>query len=241
MAMRLCAGRYTLALLAGCALWAQTAAAPNRAPVLVELFTSEGCSDCPPADHLLEQLDPRVVVLSEHVDYWDHQGWKDPYSSHENTARQEAYAQRFHTDGPYTPQMVVDGIAQFVGSDAKRAVAEITHATERPKALVRAERSPAGIQVNVDGAPDSAGVFLALAQESGTSQVASGENKGRQLHHIAMLRSLRKIGSVKRGGSFSQAVPLPASAVEQRVVVFVQEGDTGPVLGAAECGPDHRP
>src|SRR5580704_118323 len=166
--------RYTFAAWAGCALWAQNAAPPNRAPVLVELFTSEGCSDCPPADHMLEQLDPRVVVLSEHVDYWDHQGWKDPYSSHENTVRQEEYGRRFQTDGPYTPQMVVDGVAQFVGSDAKRAVAEITKATERPKALLRVERSPTGIQVNVDGAPESAGVFLALAQNSGTSQVAKG-------------------------------------------------------------------
>jgi hypothetical protein len=226
---------YALAAWASCALWAQTAAVPNRAPVLVELFTSEGCSDCPPADHMLEQLDPRVVVLSEHVDYWDHQGWKDPYSSHENTLRQQAYAERFRTEGPYTPQMVVDGVAQFVGSDAQRAVAEITKATERPKALVRVERSAAGIQVDVDGAPDSAGVFLALAQDSGTSQVKAGENKGRQLHHVAMVRSLRKIGSVKRGASFSLAVPLPASAAEQRVIVFVQEGDSGPVLGAAEC------
>jgi hypothetical protein len=225
---------YSIIALTGCVLFAQTPSAPNRAPVLVELFTSEGCSDCPPADHMLEQLDPRVVVLSEHVDYWDHQGWKDPYSSHENTLRQEEYAQRFHTDGPYTPQMVVDGMAQFVGSDAKRAVAEITKATERPKALVRVERSSAGIQVDVDGSPDSASVFLALAQDSGTSQVAAGENKGRQLHHIAMVHSLRKIGSVKRGAAFSQAVPLPASAAEQRVIVFVQEGTTGPVLGAAE-------
>jgi hypothetical protein len=231
---------YTLAAWAGCALWAQTAAAPNRAPVLVELFTSEGCSDCPPADHVLEQLDPRFVVLSEHVDYWDHQGWKDPYSSHENTLRQEAYAQRFHTDGPYTPQMVVDGVAQFVGSDARRAVAEITKATERPKALVRVERSAAGVQVDVDGSPDSAGVFLALAQDSGTSQVKAGENKGRQLHHVAMVRSLRKIGSVKRGASFSLAVPLPASAAEQRVIIFVQEGDIGPVLGAAELAVSGR-
>jgi hypothetical protein len=189
---------------------------------------------------MLEQLDPRVVVLSEHVDYWDHQGWKDPYSSHENTLRQEAYAQRFHTDGPYTPQMVVDGAAQFVGSDAQRAVAEITKATGRAKALVRVERSSAGIQVDVDGSPDSAGVFLVLAQDSGTSQVKAGENKGRQLHHVAMVRSLRKIGSVKRGASFTLAVPLPASAAEQRVIVFVQEADAGPVLGAAEIDPPNR-
>jgi hypothetical protein len=192
---------------------------------------------------MLEQLDPRVVVLSEHVDYWDHQGWKDPYSSHENTLRQEAYARRFQIDGPYTPQMVVDGVAQFVGSDAKRAVAEITKATERPKALVRVQRSSAGIQVDVEGAPNPAGVFLALAQDSGTSQVSAGENKGRRLRHVAMLRSLRKIGSVKPGASFSQMVPLPASAAGQRVIVFLQAGDSGPVLGAAELGSTtgHRP
>jgi hypothetical protein len=232
--------RLVVLVWVGCALWAQTVVSPNRAPVLIELFTSEGCSDCPPADHLLEQLDPRVVVLSEHVDYWDHQGWKDPYSSHENTLRQEAYAQRFRIDGPYTPQMVVDGEAQFVGSDAKRAVAEISKATGRTKALVRVERNGSGVQVDVDGAPDSAGVFLALALDSGASNVAAGENKGRQLRHVAMLRTLRKIGSVKRGGSFSQQVPLAASAVEQRVIVFVQEGASGPVLGVAECGPEHR-
>jgi len=230
------AQRYTLLALATGALWAQNAAGPNRAPVLVELFTSEGCSDCPPADRLLEQLDPRVVVLSEHVDYWDHEGWKDPYSSHESTLRQEAYARRFQIADPFTPQMIVDGVAQFVGSDAKRAVAEITKATERAKALVRVERHGSGIQVDVDGSPGSAGVFLALALESGTSQVGSGENKGRQLHHVAMLRSLRKIGSVKRGAAFSQVVPLPASAAGQRVIVFVQDGDSGPVLGAAELG-----
>jgi len=228
------ASSFLFAALASFALVAQTASAPNRAPILVELFTSEGCSDCPPADRLLEQLDPRVVALSEHVDYWNYLGWKDPYSSHENSVRQEEYGRRFQTDGPYTPQMVVDGTVQFVGSDAKRAVEEISKAAERPKALVRVERSAAGIQVDVDGSPEAAGVFLALAQDSGTSQVANGENKGRQLHHIAMMRSLRKIGSVKRGGSFSQTAPLAASAAEMRVIVFVQEGNTGPVLGAAE-------
>src|ERR1017187_9202440 len=98
------------------------AAGPERLPVLVELFTSEGCSSCPPADRLLQQLDSRSIVLSEHVDYWDHQGWKDRFSSHAFTVRQESYTRLFGLDSSYTPEMVIDGAAEFSGGNSAPAV-----------------------------------------------------------------------------------------------------------------------
>src|SRR5271155_434667 len=112
----------------------------SRVPVLLELFTSEGCSSCPPADRLLEILDQRqpvagadLIVLSEHVDYWDRLGWKDPFSSSQYTTRQQEYAGKFNTDSIYTPQLVVDGRFGLVGSDASEAASAIQKAIREPK------------------------------------------------------------------------------------------------------------
>ncbi len=207
------------------------AAEPSRSPILVELFTSEGCSSCPPADHVLEQLDRYAVVLSEHVDYWDHLGWKDRFSSHAYTQRQQDYVQRLKLDGPYTPEMVVDGVSEFNGSDTALARKALTEAGSHARAAVNLSRTAGGLQVDVSDAPHSAAVYLVVADNSDASQVAAGENKNRNLHHVAVVRSLRKIGSVKKGGSFSHAVETPSAS--QRVVVFVQESDGGPVYGAA--------
>ena len=212
---------------------AASAAAQTPAPVLVELFTSEGCSDCPPADKLLARLDAQAIVLSEHVDYWNQLGWKDPFSDPVWSRRQEGYSV-LNPKGPYTPQMVVDGETEFVGSDANRAAAAIAKAARRPKADIKLTRTPAGLDIAIAAPPSSGDVWLALADDHDASQVAAGENKGRRLEHIAVVRSLRKIGSVKHGGNFRHSIELPAAAAPQRVVVFMQESAQGRVTGAAE-------
>jgi hypothetical protein len=218
-------------------LLASFAVAADRAPVLVELFTSEGCSSCPPADRVLESLDASAIVLSEHVDYWDNLGWRDPYSSRANTQRQEAYARHFSAEGPYTPQMVVDGTVQFNGSDAQRAGAEIARSAAKDKTAIRLSLADGQLKIETGTAGHSADVMLAIAEDRGASQVAAGENRGRTLHHVAMLRSLRKVGSIKRGEQFSKTIDLGKNAAGKRVVVFLQDSDLGRVSGAGSVVP----
>lgn len=220
-------------LLAALGGWLLAAAAgPVRAPVLVELFTSEGCSSCPPADKVLAALDATSIVLSEHVDYWDHLGWRDPFSSHENTLRQETYARRFNPQGPYTPQMVIDGAVEVNGGDGRRAQAEIARAAAREKAAIRITRGGNGIRIEIDAAPRAASVMLAVAQDAGESQVKGGENSGRRLQHVAILKTLRKVASVKKGAGFSQNVDLPPDSAGKRIIVFLQDNELR-VYGAA--------
>jgi hypothetical protein len=128
---------------------------------------------------------------------------------------------------------VVDGAAQFSGGDARRAAEEIDKAGRRAKADIRIVRSERGVRMEISGAPNAADVMLALADNAAESQVAAGENKGVDLRHVAVVRSLRKIGSIKRGGSFATEVGLPAGAATQRVVVFLQESGQARVSGAA--------
>src|SRR6202167_1710394 len=177
--------------------------ATTRTPVLVELFTSEGCSDCRPADALLEKLDrsqpvggAELVVLSEHVDYWDDTGWRDPYSSHEYRERQNAYAGPFNLDSVYPPQMVIDGRFELVGSDERRALAAIANAAKTTKVPVSISavhlETPSVVNLHINAgqlpssfATPSAEVWIAAADESDASHVSSGENAGRNLKHIA--------------------------------------------------------
>jgi hypothetical protein len=224
-----------------------------RTPVLVELFTSEGCSSCPPADALLERLDrsqpidgAELIVLSEHVDYWNGIGWRDPYSSHEYSERQSAYATQFGNSNIYTPQMVIDGRFEFVGSDGRRASQAIKEAAMAPKAPVRislGESNEKAVTVQIEAGPlpsaprrRPAGVFLAVADNSDQSQVSWGENAGRRLLHVGVLRKLSRIGSVDESSDFRRDIKMDLSARNRsgvRFLVIVQEPNAGRVLGAA--------
>ena len=239
-----------LALVAGyiSIVLARTAEAgtPQKA-VLVELFTSEGCSSCPPADELLGRLrqnlsskNIEVIPLGFHVDYWNSLGWKDRFSSAEFSHRQEEYAHSLGVDGPYTPQMVVDGTSQFVGSDSGQAQHAISQAASR-QPLSAVKVSAAGpdqleIHVKAPTAANSSKVMLAITEDNLATQVGSGENGGRTLRHAAVVRELRQLGRLHEGG-FEATAPLKLDKEwkrqDLRAVVFVQEEPSGKIEGAA--------
>lgn len=222
-------------------------AAPAN-PILVELFTSEGCSDCPPADAFLKALDSaqpisgaQLIVLEEHVDYWDDQGWRDPFSSHALTLRQSEYVDRLHAkNGPYTPQMVVDGSEAFVGSnrpEAGRAFAKEVQASKINVQIsaLHVEEGKAVAHIEIGAVPSKAEVFVALALDHAQSQVLRGENGGRQLEHVAVVERLTSVGKMKKDEPFSKDVSVKIDHPEKdyRLIAFVQQPDAGKVMGAA--------
>ena len=230
---------------------AQSAA--DRRPVVVELFTSEGCSSCPPADIFLKKLDTdqpiqgaQIIVLSEHVTYWDQEGWKDPNGSAALTERQSSYETALGEKDPFTPQIVVDG-------DREVTVQSFSHFGEvlrqaRDEAKIPVQISDLSIDTdapvlrahidtgeNVTG--HNAEVFLAVALSHVESQVLRGENGGRHLVHVAVVQKLTRIGKLSKGKSFADNVQLKLAPSDDptnlRVVAFVQEPGPGKILGAA--------
>jgi len=226
-------------------------------PVVVELFTSEGCSSCPPADAFLAQLDAgktlgtaEIIALEEHVDYWDQDGWKDPFSSSTWTARQSEYSGSLHSGNPYTPEMIVDGTAGFVGSRVAMARQEIQKAAENKKAKVEISEIPpvqnksVTLKVSVEKPlsltpKDTPEVILAITESGLHSAVRAGENAGQELHHSPVLRELKVIGVVGKNGQDSftaqSTVKLDSKWNLQnlRAIAFVQEKKSRRILGAA--------
>jgi hypothetical protein len=233
--------------------------ASTTTPVLVELFTSEGCSDCPPADAVLEQLittqpvpGAEVIGLGQHVDYWDQQGWKDRFSSPGFTFRQRLYGSRFALESVYTPQMVVDGRAQLVGSDGTAARQAIERAAAAPHATVGLEiemrdANTVAVVANVRDLSsltrgERADVTVAITEDHLRSDVTRGENRGRTLTHAAVVRSTTNIGQVSAGDSTLRgAVPLVADWKRDavKVVAFVQEQRGRAILGSASARLQH--
>jgi hypothetical protein len=220
-------------------------------PVVVELFTSEGCSSCPPADVLLDRLSrdqpvpgAEVIALELHVDYWDHLGWTDPFSRAQHTARQRAYADSFGQRGAYTPQMVIDGQQEVVGSNDRNARDAIGVASRLPKAKVKVTRNGDKLNIAIDALPDAnatepAQVWLAVTEDGLSTRVPRGENSGATLVHGPVVRELRKLVSIAataRGPVTVKDVEVTMDAAWKRenvrAVAFVQREKTLQIVGA---------
>jgi len=223
-------------------------------PVLIELFTSEGCSSCPPADLLVQKLDTyqpvpgaQLIVLSEHVDYWDHDGWKDPNSSALLTERQASYEHVLGHDTSFTPQLIVDGTSEPQLDSPQQVQEALLKAKAAPKVSVRIAEvavdpaDPALLRTRVETGANlnkhNADVYLAVALDRVESQVLRGENGGRHLTHVAVVQELRKIGKLPKGKSFAEEVEVKLKPGTEtgnlRIIAFVQESGLGTVLGAA--------
>ncbi len=212
------------------------AAAPT--PVVVELFTSQGCSSCPPADDLLGDLTARddVLGLSFHVDYWDHIGWKDPYADPDHGHRQRRYARRLGERSVYTPQMVIHGLYSEVGSRRGAVLDGIARARDAtPDVPVALSGTAGGLRVRlpaVDGL-GRAEVLAVMFDETHRTRVRRGENRGRVLTNINVVRALMPIG-VWDGGAAEFVVPADWLADRgDACAVLVQEAGQGRILGAA--------
>ncbi len=240
-----------MALVLTMSLQAQTAVdAPAQKVVLLELFTSEGCSSCPPADALLRQVngtrtsgDQLVVGISEHVTYWNGLGWSDPFSSPAYTDRQNAYSERFHLEGVYTPQMVINGAEQIVGSDRVALLRAVqTEQSQHPRVSLRivslnvvGNTLAVNVSISGDVPAQGADLMAVLVDDSDRSSVLHGENSGQTLAHVAVARSISRVARLRSPEELTVQVPIPATfqmAQKHHVILFAQTPGNGRVLGA---------
>jgi len=227
----------------------------SRQMVIAELFTSEGCSSCPPAEALLKHLSEEepidgveVIALEEHVDYWNHLGWTDPFSSRQFSERQEQYASTLHNDGVYTPQLVIDGSAEVVGSRSREVEEVIRRAASLPKASVtlkeigERKNELATFEVSVATLPSAMishklELWIAVTERGLQSDVRAGENSGQRLQHAAVVRLLRKLETRNPAAQFQiQATVQLRGAWKQEnvaVIAFLVDPATRRIVGIA--------
>lgn len=251
MRLMLLVAAATLAPLLGAqSLHSVNAAVSAPSAVLVELFTSEGCSSCPPADALLRQINGEkspegqlIVGISEHVTYWDRLGWKDPFSSDVFTVRQSAYGERFGLDSVYTPQMVVNGREQLVGSDRRSLQAALAAEAGRSHIDLRLDSAQIvsdhlDFRYSAQGLPSTGKLqlFAVLVDDRDESNVARGENSGRELAHVSVARMFVPVGTLSPTPGREISLPLPPSLQAHRsgahhLILFAQQPGDGAILG----------
>ena len=213
---------------------------------VIELFTSEGCSSCPPADELVARVqkevsDQPVYILAFHVDYWNSASWKDAFSDHEYSERQKQYTQWLNLQSAYTPQIVVNGRTEFVGSEeaslrnAIKANLQISAKAELTLSDVKINGSKASLKYHIAASTNNSSLILALIEKNATTNVKGGENNGRTLSNVQIVRELKT--STLNSSNGSKSIPLPHdfTAEKWEVIGFVQDNATGEILGAAKA------
>lgn len=229
---------------------AASTVAGKASPVVLELFTSQGCSSCPPADKLLAELGAQnavpgveIIALSFHVDYWNRLGWADPYSSAEYSNRQRDYAD-FFQDNPYTPQLVVDGSRHLVGSSrakAQSAIEQVRRITKLDLSMT-AQRDGDNLTFAITSptaipADQQVELCFALTLDHTEDQVTSGENAGRKLAHHAVVQLFQVVNLGATGVPLNNTISIPASTLndqpEMHAVVFLQVKTSREIIGAS--------
>jgi hypothetical protein len=212
----------------------------HKSFALLELFTSEGCSSCPSADRLLPQLatiDSNIITLSFHVDYWNDLGWKDKFSSSEFTNRQREYGQQLHLESIYTPQLVINGKYELVGSNRSTAESDIREALKEEAQIqlgfdeVKRDGEKLKISYHADGELKNQDIFIALVQKHAETNVRAGENRGSKLSHTNVVRSLTK-KSLQQKMDFEISVPGDLADDNWQLVLFSQDKNDLRITGA---------
>jgi len=214
----------------------------NKGFALVELYTSEGCSSCPPADQLMEKLQQEnagkpVYVVAFHVDYWNQLGWQDKFSAAEFTARQRQYSDWMKLETIYTPQVVVNGVSEYVGSNERSIVkaidASLNRGTDNILTLKgRVDSGNLQVEYSVTGPTKNKGLYLALVQKKASSNVMAGENEGRKLSHVQIVRELIPVDI----NSKNTSIKLPETLQQEgwELIGFVQNKSNGSITAAAK-------
>ncbi len=218
----------------------------NKGFAVIELFTSEGCSSCPPADELVakiqkESKDKPVYILAYHVDYWNRLGWKDVFSSADYSKRQNDYANYLNLQSVYTPQIVVNGKSEFVGSEEGTLRNAIKTSLQKPTAtqlslnVSTIDQGHAGIKYTTEGADKSTVLQLAVLQKNAQTKVERGENGGRTLSHVQIVRKLQRVSLSGNSGTVKVALPQGFDAQSWEIIGFLQNTANGTITGAARA------